>query len=135
MSLVVDASVAVSWCLRDDFGPVTGELLKRVDREGGFAPTIWQYEVVNALILAERRNRISGDEVSTCIDFLSSLPIAFDTGYWSTHVPGVAEIAQRFRLTIYDASYLELANRREMPLATLDRRLREAAGLMGVPVA
>ena len=107
----------------------------RVDREGGLAPTIWQYEVVNALILAERRNRISGDEVSTCIDFLSSLPIAFDAGYWSTHVPGVAQIAQRFRLTIYDASYLELAARSEMPLATLDRRLLEAAERLGVPLA
>lgn len=131
----MDASVSISWCLQDEFAPATRDLLISVNDEGGVAPALWPYEVVNALILAERRDRISGEGLLSCIDLLSSLPITLDTDQWSTHFPGVAEIAQRFRLTIYDASYLELAARREMPLATLDQRLRVAAERLGVPLA
>ena len=89
-------------------------------------------EVVNALIMAERRNRVTAAKRQVFSGFLHALPIALDSETARQAWDITATLANRHRLTLYDASYLELAQRLHLPLATLDRELRKAAESVGV---
>lgn len=131
----MDASVAISWVLADEFAQVTRQLLDRVVRQGATVPAIWPSEVLNALLLAERRGRIRGDEIVGCVETLGDLGIVVDATAWTVQAVGTAEIAQRFNLTAYDASYLQLAAREELPLASLDVRMRTAARSLNLELA
>ena len=109
MSLVIDASLTMTWYFDDETTPTTEELLDRVVDAGALVPSVWRLEVANAFQTAIRRKRI-------------------DALYRD------ASLAERFALTIYDAAYLELAQRRSLPLATLDQELRTAALALGTPL-
>ncbi len=87
---------------------------------------------MNALVVAERRNRIDAAKRAVYASFLRRLPIALDTDTTSQVWDATAALAVQFRLTVYDATYLELAQRRRLPLATLDRPLRTAAAALGI---
>jgi predicted nucleic acid-binding protein len=132
MSLVVDASIAVTWCFSDERTPATTAVLNRVVEEAALAPSIWPIEVLNALAIAQRRGRCNAADRLRLTGFLRQLPIAIDEDTlhhaWTT----TAELADRFRLTMYDAAYLELAHRQSLPLATLDSDLQRAAKAAGV---
>ena len=105
--------------------------MQRVAEDGGVAPRIWWYELRNALLVNERRGRISPQQVSdTLIDSLA-LGIAIDDEHDGSLI---LDLARRFELAIYDAAYLEVAFRRSLPLATLDQRLCKAAEAIGVVV-
>ena len=105
--------------------------MRHVAEEGGVAPRIWWYELRNALLVNERRGRISRQQVSdTLIDSLE-LGISIDDQHDASLL---LEIARRHGLSVYDAAYLEVAFRRGLPLATLDGRLQRAAGVDGVAV-
>ncbi|MCX6022396.1 MAG: type II toxin-antitoxin system VapC family toxin [Chloroflexi bacterium] len=134
MSLILDNSIAMAWCFRDERTAATVALLDRVTASGAVAPWLWPLEASNALLMAERRGRITGDERRTLAGFLRDLPIVMDaesvSHIWTTTV----RLAERHRLTVYDAMYLELAQRRNLPLATLDSDLRAAANALGVPL-
>jgi predicted nucleic acid-binding protein len=95
---------------------------------------LWPLEVLNALTVAERRGRLDAARRQLLAGFLRDLPISLDhetaTQAWTT----TAHLAERFRLTLYDAAYLELAQRLALPLATLDGELRAAAQGLGVPL-
>lgn len=132
MSLVIDASIALTWCFSDERTPATTDVLNHVVDQAAFAPSIWPLEVLNALAVAQRRGRCSAADRLRLTGFLRQLPITIDEDTlhhaWTT----TAEFADRFRLTMYDAAYLELAHRRSLPLATLDSDLRRAAKTVGV---
>lgn len=132
MSFVLDNSLAMAWCFRDERTPATAALLERTTQEGAVAPWLWLLEGSNVLLMAERRGRLSKEEREALLGLLRDLPIRLDTDgvseVWTTTV----QIAERFRLTIYDAVYLELALRSGLPLATLDSDLRRAAAELGV---
>ncbi len=133
MSLVLDASLTLSWYFDDEVKPAGDAVLARVGANGAFVPSLWRIEVANALQVALRRKRIDKDFRSRALRHLEILPITVDretdTFVWSATL----DLADRFDLTVYDAAYLELAHRRNLPLATLDKELIVAARALGVP--
>ena len=134
MSFVVDSSVALSWCFEDERTPATAALLERVGESGAMAPQLWPAEVLNGLMMAERRQRIDASRRRRLADFLRDLPIALDPEITIQLWGATQGLAERFRLTVYDAIYLELAQRRHLAPASLDKELRDAAVALGVPV-
>jgi predicted nucleic acid-binding protein len=134
MTFVVDSSVALSWCFDDERTPETRSLLERIGETGASAPQLWPAEVLNGLMMAERRQRIGADQRRRLVQFLRDLPIVLDAETVDQVWSATQTLAERFRLTAYDAIYLEQAHRRRLPLATLDRALRAAAGTLGVSV-
>ena len=129
---VLDASVATAWLLDDEVDPVAVAALARLRREGAIVPPLWHYEVRNALLVAERRGRVTGDAVTERLNSLEELPIATDQ---DANLQAAFGLAREHRLSFYDALYLELATRREAPLTTLDGRLARAAAAEGLEVA
>ena len=116
----------------DEEEPAADAAMKRVAEEGGIAPRIWWYEVRNALLMNEPRNRISTQQVSDTLTASRALRITIDAQHDEAQI---LSLARRFDLTVYDAAYLEVAFRRSLPLATLDRRLGQAALALGVETA
>ena len=132
MSLVLDASFALSWYFEDERTPVADALLDRVADQGATVPGLWRLEIANGLRTAIRRNRIDQGFRDRAIAQLARLPITVDPDTdryaWTTTL----QLADRFVLTPYDAAYVELAQRLVLPLATLDDPLRAAATALGV---
>jgi len=127
---VADASVALAWCFEDEATSWSDMLLDRLRSGDSIAvPAHWASEVLNALLVAARRNRIQPADPVLLFDRLSRLPIESDLPLASPQATSALELAQKHRLTIYDAAYLELAHRRILPIATLDSDLRTAAEL------
>ena len=129
--IVIDNSVFLAWCMGDEDVSVAVAAMRRVVEEGGFAPRIWWYELRNALLMNERRGRISPQQVSDTLTDSRSLGISIDDEHDESRI---LDLARRFELTVYDAAYLETASRRSLPLATLDHRLGRAARAIGVVV-
>lgn len=134
MSFVIDSSVALTWCFDDEKTPISDALLLRLNRGTVYAPSLWPLEMLNVLLVAQRRGRINQDARRERIAFLRSLPVILDketvVRAWAT----ANLLAERHNLTLYDATYLELAQRLKLPLATLDKELRTAAKTLGVPL-
>jgi predicted nucleic acid-binding protein len=134
VSLVVDCSIAVAWCIDDEASPETDALLGRVRDEGGIVPSLWHLELGNVLLQAERRGRLSARDVTARLEVLHGLPIATDDETPARAWHDVLALARAETLTTYDASYLELALRKGAALATKDRALALAAQRVGVEV-
>lgn len=131
--LVLDASVAVSWCFSDERSRVAEEVLDLVAAGGELlAPAIWPLEVANALLAAERRKRISPAQAAALLQRISKLSIVIEPMAMGRAFDQVLAVARQHDLTEYDASYLEVALREGLPLATLDTKLRRAARSAGV---
>ena len=131
MSFVLDSSVALGWVYIDERTPAALALFDRVVQSGAWVPSIWHLEIANSLQLSVKRGRINATFRDQSLADLVRLNIAVDR---ETHVfawTASLALADRFRLTLYDACYLELAQRRELPLATLDRDLRAAGRKLG----
>ncbi len=133
-SFVLDCSIAVAWCFEDEATPQTDALLDRLRDAGAAVPALWHLEVGNALLQAERRERIPTARVAAFVDLLAGLPIETDGDTATRALREVLALARAEKLTTYDASYLELAARRALPLATKDRALHQAAQRVGVPL-
>ncbi|HZU89814.1 MAG TPA: type II toxin-antitoxin system VapC family toxin [Stellaceae bacterium] len=129
---VVDASVALAWCFDDEATPASRALLDRFEREQAEVPSLWHLELANALALSERHRRITAARASEFIDLIDRLPIVADPETPTRALGAVLALARRERLSAYDASYLELAMRRGVPLATKDGPLAQAAQRVGV---
>ena len=124
MAFVLDASVTVCWAFDDEDHPNGSLAFDRMRAEEGVVPGLWWFEVRNILIVNERRRRITESDSAAFLSNLSRLRIRVD------RVPdenGVLRLARAHRLSVYDAVYLELAQRLGLPLATLDADLRKAA--------
>lgn len=137
MDFVVDASMAAAWFFEDQPEPLADRILGRL-RDGtttAVAPAIWPTEVVNALLVAERRGRTTEAKTDRYVTDLADLPVAVETVDAGLVGGRVLTLARRHALTVYDATYLDLAFRLRVPLATLDSRLRKAAEAVGVPLA
>lgn len=134
MSLVLDSSVTLAWLYSDELTPATQHVLDRVTTAGAWVPTLWRLEVANSLQTGVRRGRISAEFRDAALTDLALLNIAADpdtdTFAWSATL----RLAERCNLTLYDAAYLELAQRLNLPLATLDQELRAAASALGISV-
>ncbi len=131
---VLDVSVTMAWCFKDEASPQTWAILERLQDEGAVVPPLWASEAANVLLLAERRKRITAAQVSAFVDQLLRLPIRVAEQTIERTFREICSLGRSARLTAYDAGYLDLAIRRQLPLATTDRALMAAAGQMGVVV-
>ena len=131
---MLDASVTLAWAFEDEAEGYADAALEALS-DGGRAivPDLWVYEVVNALVVGERRERILPAESARFLKLLQEMPIEFEETSFSG-LPGLASLAREHALSAYDAAYLGVAARRGIPLATRDRSLREAARRSGVAV-
>jgi predicted nucleic acid-binding protein len=130
MRCVLDASMAVSFVLADEFTPQSKRVLALVAHDGAMVPAVWEAEVLNALRSAEKRGRLSAAALANAVHGIAALPIERD------HRPAdglrLTTLAREFDLSVYDAMYLALAVDSNHPLAALDSRLVAAAKLAGV---
>lgn len=128
-TFVLDCSVTMAWLFQDEAGPNTDQLLKELRDDDGNAivPNLWRLELGNTLTQAERRGRITAAQLTTVLELVRGLPIATDAETDSRAFREILNLARTTSLTTYDASYLELAMRHGVPLATLDKALIRAA--------
>jgi predicted nucleic acid-binding protein len=130
MPFVLDASVVVAWALPDENHPLAELALELVSADEARVPSLWWYEVRNSLIVNERRHRLTQTHTAAFLRALSLLRVSVDRMLDEAQV---LALSRRHKLTVYDAAYLELAQREHLPLATLDARLATAARAEKVP--
>ena len=127
-TFVLDCSVAMAWLFQDEAAPNTDQLLKELRNDSNaLVPNLWRLELGNTLTQAERRGRITAAQLTTTLELVRNLPITTDTETDSRAFREILNLARTTSLTTYDASYLELAMRHGVPLATLDKALIRAA--------
>ena len=135
MNFVVDSSFALAWVMKDEGGPETDQVLDSLGQGGkAFVPALWHWEIANGLLNVERQKRATRPEIKGHMLLLQSLPIGVDEAALNQAWIATHLLAQQHRLTSYDAAYLELAIRRGLPLATLDKELAAAAKMEKVPL-
>ena len=129
---VLDNSIAMAWSFADEVDEYADAVLDRLTTARAIVPVLWPLEVVDALLMGERRKRSTEAESIKWIGILSSLPIVID-GETNAHAwTATMSLARGHNLSAYDAAYLELAIRRGVPLATNDEKLKRAAKAVGV---
>ena len=134
MRLVLDSSATLAWIYADEISEATRQVFEAVAEDGAVVPALWRLEVANSLTVALRRGRIDAEFRRAVLTDLALLDITTDTSTDTHAWSAILDFADRFRLTLYDAAYLELAHRRAVPLATLDNDLRTAGAALGIRV-
>jgi predicted nucleic acid-binding protein len=131
--IVIDASVTLSWCFPDEQTPASMNVLDRLKAgEQALVPAFWSVEVLNILLLGERKGRITAEQTKAFLDTLRVLNPTLDYASLEQVAGPIQIICRDHCLTPYDALYIELAIRSGCPLATLDQPQREAAQALGV---
>jgi predicted nucleic acid-binding protein len=134
LSLILDASVTLAWIYPDETTDPIRRVFDSVAADGAVVPALWRLEVANGLTQAMRSGRISPAMRAGALADLELLGILIDTATDANAWGSSLQLADRFGLTLPDAAYLELAQRRSLPLASLDRDLRSAAQALQLPV-
>jgi predicted nucleic acid-binding protein len=129
---VLDSSVALAWVLPGEGTDATDAVLDEIAADGATAPGLWPLEIANVLMQAEKARRITQEERRRALTALAALPVHIDPDTAAQAWSRTLDLAEAQGLTLYDASYLELALRLALPLASLDRKLRQAAKASGV---
>lgn len=129
---VLDASVTMAWCFGDEATQYTRDVLTLLQRAEAVVPPLWPFEVSNVIAVALRNRRLNAVEAGRFLDLVAALPIEVDAQRTRHVFEKVLPLAREHGLSSYDAAYLELAVRRDVPIATLDARLKQAAARMGV---
>jgi len=132
MALVLDCSIALSWFFPDEKTAFTEAALDLVALEECWVPSVWRLEFPNALLVAERRRRLTREERLQVLDEAARLRLRVDAVV--PELRAISDLAERHALSTYDAAYLELAARQGATLITLDKALGGAAAAAGVPV-
>jgi predicted nucleic acid-binding protein len=134
VSIVLDSSVTLAWVYADERSQAVLDVQETVARSGAWVPRLWHLEVANSLQQSVRRGRLGRAERDEWLADFAILDIRPDPDTeahaWSTTL----NLAERFTLTLYDAAYLDLAHRRGLPIASLDRELRAAGRELGIPL-
>ena len=131
---VLDSAMALAWVLPGEGNATTSALLDEVADDGALVPALWPLEIANVLLMAERRQRITQAQRTRALTTLGALPIDFDTETAARAWARTADLAATYNLTVYDATYLELALRSGLKLATLDAALSRAGRMSGIEV-
>ena len=132
MSLVLDSSATLAWIYSDETTDPIRRLFDAVGDKGAVVPALWRLEIANSLTVAVRRGRIEASFRRAALADLALLDIAIDD-QTDVHAWGeTLRVADFFQLTVFDAAYVELAQRRNLPLATLDGEMRAAAKSRGL---
>ncbi len=133
-TLILDCSMTMAWCFADESTPETMAIQDRLVSEAALVPAHWFLEVVNVLAMAEKRKRISPEDSSQFLQQLSVLDIQFDEEASRRAFDHLLPLCRSHGLTSYDAAYLDLVFRRQLPLASLDEALRQAVTSRGMQV-
>lgn len=134
MAFVLDGSATMPWLLGDDPSGYSNRVLQSFSSERAFVPVIWQLEVAQALMSLEHHARLATQESERFATLLGSLPISTEPQFQQRVFGSVLDLSREFNLSVFDATYLELAIRNSLPLATLQTQLRDAAMNSGVAV-
>jgi predicted nucleic acid-binding protein len=132
--IVIDASVALAWCFPDEASDYADSVLVGVEDQSVIVPAIWALEVANALLVGERRKRIRQPEIRRFVELVNGLSVVEDRQLFSNTVGNVLPLAREYGLSAYDAAYLDVAARRDIPLATLDSALQKACLAAGIDI-
>jgi predicted nucleic acid-binding protein len=131
---VLDNSVAMAWCFEDEADAYADAVLGSLSAHEAVVPAIWPLEAGNVLLGAERRNRLTQADSVRFLALLGSLPIMVEQEPPGRMFTDILALGRACGLSTYDASYLDLAMRSGLPIATRDTRLRQATGTCRVPV-
>ena len=135
MDWVLDASIALAWALPDEASDQADRFLSRVTaKDVLWVPSLWWYEVANALVVAERRKRLTEADGIHLIDLYRALPIKTDMVSGTAVIEQLRTLARQYNLSAYDVAYLELALRKGLGLATADLNLQSASKKAGVRI-
>lgn len=133
VGFVVDASVGFGWVHQSQATPETDQLLNEVAAGARVVvPALWYLEMSNVLLMAQRRHRLNASQRKSALEKLTAMQFTIDEEGTRHAFGRTSELAEKHGLTIYDATYLELACRRSLPLATRDETLRKAARQCGL---
>jgi len=124
---VVDNSVVMSWCFEDESQNYSDKILDALGEHGALVPGIWPLEVANVLLVAQRKKRLGKADAARFITLVRSLPIQVVQETPGRVLGEILALAHDTGLSSYDASYLDLAMREGLPLATLDKAMKKAA--------
>lgn len=132
---VLDASVALSWFFDDEFSPYSDSIAEIMPRSQVVVPIVWPIEMANGFLTAFRRGRLPETKAPALIGAINRLRVDIDRGIASEFLTqATLTVGLAHRVSAYDASYLELAMRRGLPLATQDERLLHAADNAGIDI-
>lgn len=131
---VVDNSVVMSWCFKDETNQYADAVLDKLLEAKAIVPSIWSLEVVNVLLVAERQKRLKHADSIRFLELLLQLPIVVEQDCPKTIMKDVLSLGRTTNLSSYDTAYLLLAIKKNCPLATLDKKLIEAARNINVKV-
>lgn len=129
---VIDNSIVMTWCFSDETNSYADEVLNHLSEAVAFVPAIWPLEVVNVLLVAERKNRIQIMDSLRFLHLLSQLPITVDRAWTERIMKDLLALGRENDLSSYDAAYLELAIRLGLPIASTDQKLVYAAQKTGI---
>jgi len=132
---VLDNSVIMAWCFEDESNDYSERMLSALISSAGLVPSIWPLEITNVLLVAERRKRLSKTDATRFLSLVNNLPIQVIQEEPERITKEIFTLAREQHLSTYDASYLDLALRHDLPLATQDEKLRKAAHRCNVPIA
>lgn len=131
---VIDNSVVMAWCFEDKANAYADSVLESLESAEAVVPAIWPLEIGNVLLVAERRRRLGKADVARFLELIGDLPITVEQETPARMLTDILSLARQFDLSTYDASYLDLAMRSGLAIATQDRSLRRAARKCGVSV-
>ena len=131
---VIDNSIVMSWCFEDEGNSYAEAVLESLEAGRAFVPAIWPLEVGNVLLVAERKKRLSRAAAVRFLDLLGGLPISVEQEPPDRMLKEILSLAREHALSTYDASYLDLAIRLDLPISTQDISLANAAGKCEVPI-
>jgi predicted nucleic acid-binding protein len=132
--LVIDCSVTMAWCFEDECDELADAVLDTLADGEAWVPSLWPLEVANVLVAAERRRRLTAADSARFVELLMGLPIVVDDRSHERALSQILAAARQLAISVYDASYLELAMRLGATLATRDAQLSAAAATAGVPL-
>ena len=133
-AFVLDGSVTMVWGFEDEDDAYAAAVLEWMPDRQAHVPALWALEVANALVVGERRGRTTPADTSRFLAILGTFPIAVDDETAARAWADTMHLARAHHLSAYDASYLELALRHGLPLASLDGKLKAAAAAVGIPL-
>jgi predicted nucleic acid-binding protein len=131
---VVDNSVVMAWCFEDEASGYADTALECLENGEAVVPAIWPLELGNVLLVAERKRRLGKADVVRFLELVSSLPLSVEQESPGRMLTDIIALARDLELSTYDASYLDLAMRLGLPIATQDKSLMKVAKTCGVPL-
>jgi predicted nucleic acid-binding protein len=134
VDFVIDNSIVMSWCFADEKSRYADSVLDRLSELTAVTPSIWPLELGNVLLVAERRKRMSETDSARFLALINDLPIITEQETPERMLKEVLALARKSGLSSYDASYLDLAMRTGLPIATLDKALKKAANKIQLPI-